>query len=249
VRDLELGRLLRALRRRRRWRQVDCAIRAGVHRSTWSNLERGRLDRMTLRTLRTCTAVVGVDLDLAVRGDRARFDRLLDERHAFMETRWTAYLRSRGWQVWVERSFSHYGERGRVDLLCWHAPSRTLAVVEIKTELADSQQLLGSLDVKVRLAPVLAHKLHLPDPAWVVPVLVFEESMTTRRRVRALAPLFERFDLRGRRGRAWLRQPSGGPTGLLFFSAANPSRTRHASGLRVRRPAHPDVPAEREGAG
>jgi hypothetical protein len=118
-------------------------------------------------------------------------------------------------------------------------------VVEIKTELADSQQLLGSLDVKVRLSPVLARELHLPPPAHMVPILVFEESMTTRRRVRALASLFERFELRGREARAWLRQPSGAPNGLLIFSAANPSRTRQGSGQRVRLRRSSDLTAER----
>ena len=235
MRDLELGRLVRALRRGRRWRQQDCAARAGVHRSTWSNLERGRIGAMSLRTLRGCVAVVGVELDLVVRGDRARFDRLLDERHAAIETRWTVYLREREWQVWVEHSFSHFGERGRVDLLCWHAATRTLGLVEVKTELADSQELLGTIDVKVRLARTLARQLGLPAPAQVVPILIFAESMTNRRRVARLAPLFARFELRGRSAMAWLGRPAGSVNGLLLFSGANTNSAREVSAHRVRR--------------
>jgi Holliday junction resolvase-like predicted endonuclease len=189
---------------------------------------------MTVGMLRRCLAVVGVDLDLAVRGDRARFDRLLDERHAALETRWAAYLRRLGWRVWVERSFSHFGERGRVDLLCWHAPTPTLAIVEIKTELADIQDLLGSLDTKVRLATTLAAELDLPRPALAVPILVLEESMTMRRQVARLAALFEQYELRGREARSWLRNPHGAPTGILVFSAANASRTREVAGQRIR---------------
>jgi hypothetical protein len=204
-----------------------------VHRSTWSKLERGQLDAMTVRMMRRCLAVLELDVDLVPRGDRASHERLMDERHARLETHWAVLLRRRGWQVWAEHSFSHFGERGRVDLLAWHPPTRTLAVIEIKTEFADSQALLGVLDAKVRLGPVLARQLGLPTPARVVPVLIFAESMTNRRRVGRIGPLLERFDVRGSAARSWLRWPNGG-SGLLFFSGATASRVRGPSPQRVR---------------
>ncbi len=40
-----------------------------------------------------------------------------------------------------------------IDLLAWHAPTRTLLVIEIKTELVDVGDLLSVMDRKVRLAP------------------------------------------------------------------------------------------------
>ena len=200
---------------------------------------------MSLKTLRSCAAVVGVDLDLTVRGDRARFDRILDERHAALQARWAAFLRANAWQTWAERSFSHFGERGRVDILAWHGATRTLAVVEIKTELADSQELLGGLDTKTRLGHVLARELGLPAPLRLVPVLIFAESMTTRRRISRLAPLFERFDLRGRAAQAWLRRPTGAPGGLLIFSSANHGRVREQGSQRVRLPGRSGGASER----
>jgi transcriptional regulator with XRE-family HTH domain len=238
MRDLELGRLVRALRRRRGWRQEDCAVRARVHRSTWSNIERGRVGQMTVATLRQCLAVVDVTLVLLPGGDRAGFDRLLDEDHARLEAVWTRRFQLAGWQVWAERSFNHFGERGRVDLLCWHPATRTLAVVEIKTDLADSQQLLGVLDTKVRLGPVLAKELGLPAPGRVMPVLIFKESMTTRRRLGRLAPLFARFDLRGQAAMSWLQHPAaaGLGSGVLLFTDANADRVRELSPRRVRPP-------------
>ena len=50
---LRLGLQLRALRIRRRWRQLDVALRAGVSRGTISNIERGLtpLPRTMLPTL------------------------------------------------------------------------------------------------------------------------------------------------------------------------------------------------------
>ena len=232
MRDPELGRVVRALRRRRGWRQEDCARRARLHRSTWSLLERGHLDRMTLSTVRRCLAVMDAQLDLTLRGVPGR-DALLDEWHARLQAAWAKRLDRASWRCWPEHSFSHFGERGRVDLLAWHAPSRCLLVVEIKTRLVDAQDLLGTLDAKVRLAPVMARELGLPVPARVVRMIVFSESMTTRRAVQRLAPLFNGFELRGAAALAWLSQPQGG-SGLLLFSRATGRRVSDSSPHRVR---------------
>jgi transcriptional regulator with XRE-family HTH domain len=153
MRDLELGRLVRTLRRRRGWRQVDCASRASVHRSTWSLWERGHVDRMSLAVLRACLDVLEIRLDLVPRWRGADLDRLRDEAHAGLEAAWKRRLERWGWQVSAEVSFNHYGDRGRVDLLAWHAVNRLLLVVEVRSEVADVQALLGALDVKIRVAP------------------------------------------------------------------------------------------------
>jgi transcriptional regulator with XRE-family HTH domain len=241
VRDLELGRLIRALRRRRRWRQEDCAVRAGVHRSTWSLLERGHLDGMPLRTLRRCLAALEVRLDLVPRWRGADLNRLLDERHAALGVGWTTRLRAWRWQVQPEASFSRYGERGRIDLLAWHGETRTLLVVELKTEVVDVQELLGVLDVKVRLAPIVARQLGWGTAASVVPAIVISDTSTNRRRLQSIDPLFARYALRGRPALSWLRRPVGAPSGLLIFSvlsSAPTSRVRRGvvTPARVSRP-------------
>jgi hypothetical protein len=143
--------------------------------------------------------------------------------------------------VQPEASYSHYGERGRIDLLAWHARSRILLVVELKTEVVDVQELLGSLDAKVRLAPVVARQLGWGTPASVVPAIVSADSSTNRRRVRAVDPLFERYALRGKRALSWLRRPTGAVSGLLIFSilsSAPSSRVRRdaVTSGRVARP-------------
>lgn len=234
MRDLELGRVIRALRRRRGWRQVDCALRAGIHRSTWSMLERGQIDGMTFTTLRRCLAVLEVRLDLRPQWRGAELDRLLDAGHAALQATWTDRLRKRKWAVWVERSFSIYGERGRIDLLGWHAVTRTILVIELKTELADAQALFGTLDAKARLAPMIARELGLSAPARVVRMIIFQESMTNRRHVERLSTLFSSFETRGRAAFAWLRHPEA-TGGLLIFSSAAGSSARGAQRQRVRR--------------
>lgn len=233
MRDLELGRLVRALRRRRRWRQEDCATRAGVHRSTWSLLERGHLDGMSLRTLRRCLAALEVRLDLVPRWRGADLGRLLDEKHAALGAGWAKRLRAWHWMVLPEASYSRYGERGRIDLLAWHAESRILLVVELKTEIVDVQELLGGLDAKARLAPVVARGLGWPVAARVVPAIVITDTSTNRRRLRLVDPLFERYDLRGKSAVSWLRRPSVRASGLIVFSVLSNAPTSRVRRDRV----------------
>jgi len=95
---------------------------------------------------------------------------------------------------------------------------RILLIIEIKSEIVDVQGLLGPLDTKVRVASSIAVERGLGRPALVVPVLIVGEAPTARRRIAALAPLFARFNLRGRNAMSWLRRPHGAPTGLLILS-------------------------------
>ncbi|HYM52131.1 MAG TPA: helix-turn-helix domain-containing protein [Candidatus Dormibacteraeota bacterium] len=92
IRDLDLGRVIRALRRRRGWRQEDAALRARIHRSTWSLLERGHVDHLTLSTVRRCLAALEVKLDLQPRWRGAELDRLLDEEDATLQAAWKERL-------------------------------------------------------------------------------------------------------------------------------------------------------------
>jgi transcriptional regulator with XRE-family HTH domain len=152
VRDLDVGRVVRAIRRRRNWRQADVAMRAGLHRSTVSDIEGGSLDDITVRTVRRCLKELDVRLDLEPRWRGAELDRLLDENHARKQAAWKERLERWAWQVIAEASFNRYGERGRIDLLAWHPGLAILLVVEIKSELVDAQSLLGGMDVKTRVA-------------------------------------------------------------------------------------------------
>jgi hypothetical protein len=51
-----------------------------------------------------------------------------------------------------------FGERGSIDLLAWHESSRTLLVIELKTELTSVEETLRRHDSKVRLAPGIARE-------------------------------------------------------------------------------------------
>lgn len=66
--DQVVGLSIRRIRVRRRLRQVDVATLAGVSRSTVSDLERGLLDRVGLRRVRSIARAVEARIDLDVRG-------------------------------------------------------------------------------------------------------------------------------------------------------------------------------------
>jgi transcriptional regulator with XRE-family HTH domain len=242
VQDVQLGRVVRALRRRRGWRQSDVAARAGVDRSTISLIERGQVRGLTVETLRRCIAPLAASAELGLRWRGPELDRLLDERHAGVQSAWKGRLDQWGWAAEAEASFNRYGERGRVDLLAWHPATGILLVVEVKTELVDLQDLLGRLDVKRRLAPWLARERDWPRPKRVATVLLLPDSSTARQVVRRLAPLFAPFDLRGRAAVAALRRPAlldaTAATGLLIFSDLRPAtgaRVTSVARTRVRR--------------
>jgi hypothetical protein len=187
---------------------------------------------MSLTRVRDCLAVLEIRLDLVPRWRGAELSRLLDEKHAQLATAWSRVLERWGWDVQAEVSFNHFGDRGRVDLLGWFAPLRILLVVEIKTDVSDIQDLLGSLDVKARIGPLLAEQAGWGRPNAVVRALIISDTSTNRRRVRQVEPLFNRFGLRGKPAISWLRRPSPGPSGLLILSilsSANLSRVRRVA--------------------
>ena len=141
-----------------------------------------------------------------------------DARHAILQNWLATLLRAAGWTVEVEVSFNHYGDRGRIDLLAFHATIEVVLVIEIKTMLADAQDVLGRLDVKVRVAPIVARERGW-DLATVVPALVILDGSTARRRVVANSALFASLDLRARGALAWLGEPRRSPVpgGILLF--------------------------------
>lgn len=233
---LRLGRSLRVLRIRRRLRQQDVADHAGISPSQYSRIERGELSRMPLRDVEAVCAALGADLDVRVRWHGEGLDRLLDAAHAGLVNRVVGELGQRGWESAVEVSFNHFGERGSVDVLAWHAGARALLVVEVKSVIPDAQSMIASHDRRPRLADVIGRSRRW-DPALVGRLLVAADSSTARQRVQDLSGLFGRaYPERAVAVRRWLRAPSGRLSGLLFLRNSLPDgRAERAPGReRVR---------------
>lgn len=201
-------------------------MRASVHRSGWSNLERGELDRVSLRTLRDCLAVLEVTIDIVPRWRGTGLGRLLDEEHAELQAAWAARLRRWGYVVWPEVSFNHFGDRGRCDVVGWSPIHRMLLLVEVKTRIGDLQDTLGRLDVKARVGGTIAEQLGFGPPGSAVPALVLAEDGANRRIVARYDTLLRQLGARGRAALAWIGKPSGTVTGMLWFESPDSARSR-----------------------
>ena len=205
---------LKALRRRRGWSQAHLGQALGTSQQRLSRLE-ADVRRAPLGLLEAWATELGAYLavELRVGGERP----LSDARHAALQSGFASRLLGAGWLVATEASFNHYGDRGRVDLLAFHPALRILVVIEVKTRIQDVQDMLGRLDVKKRMAPMLARDRGW-DVAAIVPAFVVREDRTARRRVAEHAALFTNFALRARAARAWLRHPRlPPPKGILLF--------------------------------
>jgi transcriptional regulator with XRE-family HTH domain len=235
---VRIGRIVRALRRRRGWRQDDLAQVAGISQSMVSLIERGHIDHASVSTLRKVLATLDASLFVDIRWRGGEIDRLLDERHATLAGLIIAELRRFGWDVRTEATYSHFGERGSFDILAWHAATRTLLVIEIKSELTSAEATLRKLDEKLRLAPIIARQRFGWSSMVSACLLVIGENSTDRRRVDRHATLFAAaLPMRGHGVRKWLRTPHGSLRGLWFLSSTDRSGRRRdlSAPQRVRR--------------
>lgn len=154
-----MARLLRRIRRRKRWTQAALRARLGISQSELSRRERHDLGTCTLDELDAWTSALGARLtiELRVEGERP----LTDERHARLQDWLVGRLRESGWIVEAEVSLNHYGDRGRIDVLAYHPTARVVLVIKVKSRIEDVQDLLGRLDIKMRIARILAE-----DRGW-----------------------------------------------------------------------------------
>ena len=120
--DVRVGRLLRALRGRKHLRQQDVAATAGVSQSAISLVERGHLSTLSIRTVRAVFAAVDARFEGLVSWRGGAVDRLLDERHARLVGQVAQELQRLGWEVHIEVTFAHFGERGTIDIVGSVAP-------------------------------------------------------------------------------------------------------------------------------
>jgi transcriptional regulator with XRE-family HTH domain len=233
--DRRVGRLLRAGRERKGWRQLDVETACGVDQTSVSLIERGTLDCFTVRTIRLVADAVGVRLELAARMPAADVSRLLDEGHARLVEAVLGVLRAHHWETIVEYTFNHYGDRGSVDILAWNVASRTLLIIEVKTILIDVQDQLAALDRKARVVPFLVARERGWRPAAVGRLLVVEDRSTARRVVATHQQTFDSvLPGRSRRARAWVEAPDGPIGAVWFLSSTNGVRGKRVSGATSR---------------
>ena len=216
--DRTSGLVIRALRRRRGWRQADLASRAGVSQSTISRAERGWLEDLTLRVIRAIFAALEARVQLAPRWKGAELERLLDEDHSVVVADVARRLEALDWTVLLEVTYSEYGERGSIDVLGVRVAERAIAVVEVKTDIASSEAVGRKLDEKARLAPGIVAARYGWTAVSVGRIVVMPESMRLRRIVERSAVIGRMFPVDALAVRRWLRRPTGAMAGCWFLS-------------------------------
>jgi transcriptional regulator with XRE-family HTH domain len=224
--DLRFGSTIRSVRIRKRLTQEDVSKLAGVSRGTVSRIERGHLDQVSLGSIRAVAKALDVRVDLVPRWRGGDLDRLLNSRHSALHEQVARSFAERPeWLTAPEVSFAIYTERGVIDILAWHARHQMLLVIELKTDIVDVNELLGTLDRKRRLAWQIARDRgweaseRTSTSAW----LIVAESHTNRRRVQAHgAMLRAALPLDGRSIAGWLQDPSRPVGALSFWPDARP---------------------------
>jgi HTH-type transcriptional regulator/antitoxin HipB len=207
--DQRVGTAIRVVRRRRGWSQTSLAQRAGTSQGLISMIERGHMDTLSLRILRQVAAALDIRIDLIPRWRAGDLDRLLNAKHSELHELVAGWFAEQlpEWVLAPEVSFSIYGERGVIDILAWHEKTRSLLVIELKTAVADVNELLGTMDRKRRLAAQVAEERGW-HPTTVSAWLIAADTRTNRRRLDAhMTALRNAFPAGTWAMRRWLRRP------------------------------------------
>ncbi len=227
---------------------------AGVPRGAVMAIEAGRLDRVPFGQIRRLAHAFDGRFEGALLWHGADFDRLLNRGHARMHEAVARWLRDvGGWLALPEVSFAYDGERGVIDIVAWHAASRSLLVIELKTRLVDLNALMATMVIRRRIAWQVARD-HGWDPATVsIWVLVAPARTNARILADHRTVLRAKFPADGRAMRRWLANPAGDVAALSFLphvrvpdlgrDLATPRRVRgpstslstHEAGRRGRR--------------
>jgi len=219
---------------------------AGVSQSAVTRVERGDLTAITLETAERVAAALDITLRLDSRWHGGDGDRLIDREHASVVEVVVSELRAVGWEVLLEYTFNHYGERGSVDAIGWDAASQTLLIVEVKSRLTDLQDLLASLGRKLRIVPDLLGRERGWEPTSVGRMVVMPGWTANRAIVERHRAIFDAsLPDRAVDVRRWLRNPRGPALAAVWFVSSSRVATRTRV-HRVRK-VRPTAPGGEEG--
>jgi transcriptional regulator with XRE-family HTH domain len=236
--DQRVGTAIRAVRVRRGWRQADVAAKARIARNTISLIERGHLSKVSVPAFRRVTAALEIRSEVHLWMAHGDLDRMLNAGHAAMHESMARFFGTLpGWVHAPEVSFAIYSERGVIDILAFHEPTGSLLVIELKTEFVSLEDLLTTMDVRLRHAAKIARERGWNAKsvsAWIV----FADSRTNRRRVDAHAAVLRAaYPTDGNVMRGWLRAPKGSVRALSFWTDSSVATLQQTAGgtRRVRK--------------
>lgn len=236
--DVRVGRILRALRIRRGWTQAALAARIGLSQAAVSLIERGHSSHLSGATMRRVFAALDGRWEPVVSWRGGELDRLIDEQHARIVAEVVRRLRALGWEVAIEATYSVYGERGSIDVICAMRTERALLIIEVKSDLTGIESTVRKVDEKARIGrDVVGPERFGFKPGMVGRIVVLPALTAARSRVARMSDVLDLpFPERGSRVRQWLRRPIGDLGGILFVPDSNPGSG--TSSLTVRKRVH-----------
>jgi transcriptional regulator with XRE-family HTH domain len=233
---------MRAIRLELRLTQREVSLAAAVPRSVIQQVERDRLERVRVGDLRRIAGALDASVDLGLRWRGGDLPRLVNARHAALhEAVAERFAMLPEWLYEPEVSFSRWGERGIVDGIGWHPSTRSLVVHELKSQIVDPSELMGTADRKRRLAADIVRERDW-HPATVSLWIVVADTRTNRRALaRHERALRAKFPADGHAVAAWLRRPIGRLDALSFLPIASSDGRSNSGGAArlVRRPREP----------
>jgi hypothetical protein len=181
-------------------------------------IEAGRLDAVRFGDIRRYARALGARFDGSVLWQGADLDRMLNRGHARLHEAMAKWLTELGgWLIMPEVSFAYRGERDVIDIVAWHAASRTLLVIELKTRLVDINDLMATMDVRGRMASRIAQERGWEPLAIGLWVVVAHARTNTRALAEHATILRAKFPADGRVMRRWLARPIGDIAALSFM--------------------------------
>ena len=178
-----------------------------------------RISGLRLEIILRIAAVLDIRVNFSPRWRGGELDRLLNAGHSAMHEQVATMLAAApGWLFRPEVSFGIYGERGVIDILAFHPQTGALLVIELKTEVVDVQDLIGSVDRYTRLARRVAAEQGWEARHVSCWVLIHDAARNQRRVANHRSVLGAAFAADGRRMRGWLRKPTHAVRALSFLS-------------------------------
>jgi transcriptional regulator with XRE-family HTH domain len=233
VDDQQLGALIRAVRIRRGLRQEDVARVARVSRTSVSTVELGLWQKMPVEAVRAIASAVGVRVEIEGRYRGSEAARLLSHRHSLLADSFSRFAaRQSGWIFEPEVSFSVSGEYGVLDDLGWNQARAHLLIVELKTEFADMNAMLGTVGRYLRLARAIARARGW-EPKMVSVWLIVLDTRTNRRHAAEHSALLRaRFPTQGPQLRQFLANPDAPVMGMSFWTYAAGDGVRRSQAVK-----------------